>query len=113
VGEFATQSLAIFIANSSLYSKSKLRFAIVLLPRPKSFRRNAWNPQLVAAWNLALASMESMPIALYGIKTEGKGDARQAVMPYARWAMPYNEQSSLIPCQALRSWIKTPPYPVV
>ena len=31
-----------------------------------------WNPQLVAAWNLALASMESMPIALYGIKTEGE-----------------------------------------
>ena len=41
--------------------------------RPKSFRRNVWNPQLVAAWNIALASMESMPIALYGIKTKGKG----------------------------------------
>ena len=51
--------------------------------RPKSFRRNVWNPQLVAVWNLALASMESMPIALYGIKTEGRGDTRQAAMPYA------------------------------
>ena len=33
----------------------------------------AWNPQLVAAWNLASASMGSMPIALYGIKTEVEG----------------------------------------
>ena len=36
-----------------------LKFVIVL------------NPQLVAVWNLALASMESMLIALYGIKSEG------------------------------------------
>ena len=58
--------------------KSKTKKALL-----KSRQSRAWKPQPVAAWNLASASMESMPIALYGIKTEGRGDTRQAAMPYA------------------------------
>ena len=60
-------------------------------------RSIVWNPQLVAAWNLALASMES--------RTKGKGDTRQAVMLYAQRAIPYNSLCELMPYQALRSWI--------
>ena len=40
-----------------------------------------------------VGGMESMQlVALYGIKTEDKGRCTLCVMPYARWAIPYNSQ---------------------
>ena len=66
--------------------------------RTKSMHSIVWNPQLVAAWNLALASMES--------RTKGDGEySLSADAIRGRAAIPYNSLCELMPYQALRSWI--------
>jgi len=79
---YSVQSLTILTANSSLYSKSKLRFISVLL-RTQSRQSRVWNPKLVAVWNQAA----------------GKSYARLRVMPYA-FGDSMQCASALMPCQA-------------
>ena len=85
---YSAQSLTILIASSSLYSKSKLRLAIViLLVLPYQITAKPWMKSLAcermeSATRCGMESMHS--VALDGIKTEGEGDTRQAVMPYAQ-----------------------------
>ena len=72
----------------------------------KSMRSIVWNPQPVAVWNLALASMESMRSIVWNQerrKTEKYKLSLDAMR--GRAAIPYNSLCELMPYQALRSWI--------
>ena len=105
--------LAILTANSSLYSKSKFRFTIVLSLFVLNHAIGVYGIRNSLRYGIIYYKcMESMQIALYGIsltrvwnpsqdgmesRPKKMGDTRQAVMPYARWAIPYNSQSELMP----------------
>jgi hypothetical protein len=51
--------------------------------RTKSMRSIGWNPQLVAAWNLALASMESMRSIVWNQERRETENTACRLMPYA------------------------------
>ena len=120
---YASQSFTILIANSSPYSKSKFFFAIVVPPASYSITAKPCMESLAKASINQCAALHGIRNLLrHGIDTKCRMESRLwrawhqdrrgrehtawRLMPYARWAIPYNSQSELMPYQALRSWIK-------
>ena len=103
---YSLQSLAILTANSSLYSKSKLRFLIALL-RTKSDRRSAWNRSHSERMESVKNGMESTRSVAWNQDRRVREDPLRG-MPYTDEPQCHTTPKALIPCQALRSWIKNP-----
>ena len=95
---YYAQSLTILTANSSLYSKSKLRFISTF---PRSFVPNhavgvhgiarfasVWNPQLVAVWNHLKE--------VHGIKTEGERGIQPVGWIHARTSRDAIQRAKLV-----------------
>ena len=97
---YSEQSLAILTANSSLYSKSKFFFAIVIFP---AFVLNHGK----AVYGIRNSLRHGIN-AKYCMESRTKGNGEYSLSADAirgRAAIPYNSLCELMPYQALRSWI--------
>ena len=102
------QSIVILIANSSLYSKSKLRFIkpSLISNCNKSRHSRVWNHSRWNEWNPQLDAECNQQFIVVWNQDRSRRDTACRLMPYTDVSEFHTIRScELIPCQVLRSWI--------